>query len=72
MSVLTGITIFLNNHGVIKSPNIGQSSNSMRLFSLDDSPLLGQRYTNPMCFVQRCNFAMYFIQPFQCPHSPWS
>ena len=41
-------------------------------FSLEGSPLLGQLYMNPVCFVQRCNFALYFIQPFHCPHSPWS
>ena len=38
--------------------------------SLDDSPLLDQRYKNPMCFIQRCNYAMHFIQPFHYPHSP--
>ena len=31
-----------------------------------------QGYKNPMCFVQGCNFAMHFIQPFHCPHSPAS
>ena len=41
-------------------------------FSLDDSPLLGQRYKNPICFVQCCNFAMYFMQPFHFTQSPWS
>ena len=41
-------------------------------YSLDDSPLLDQRYKNPMYFVQCCNFAMCFLQPFNCPHSPWS
>ena len=41
-------------------------------FSLYDSPLLGHCYTNPMSFVQRCNIALCFIQPFQCPHSPTS
>ena len=37
-------------------------------FSLEDAPLLGQRYTNHMYFVQRY-FVMNFIQPFHCPHS---
>ena len=40
--------------------------------SLDNSPLPGQRYKNPMCFVQCCNYAMCFIQPINRPHSPWS
>jgi hypothetical protein len=31
-------------------------------YSLDDSPLLDQRYNNPMCFLQRYTFVMYFIQ----------
>ena len=48
---------------------IGTCSN---MFSLDDSPLLGQHYTSHMCFVQRCNFVMYFTQPLHWPHSPLS
>ena len=36
-------------------------------YSLDDLPLLGQHYVKPMCFLQRCRFAMCFIQRLQ-PH----
>ena len=47
-------------------------SKTMDRFSQEDSPLLGQCYKNPMYFVQLCNVAMVFIQPFQCPHFPCS
>ena len=40
-------------------------------FSLDDSPLLDQRYSNPMCFLQRYTFVMYFIQRLKPQWGEW-
>jgi hypothetical protein len=38
-------------------------------YSLENSPLLGQCYKNPMYYVQCCICATCFILPFQCPNS---
>jgi hypothetical protein len=39
--------------------------------SLDDSHLLDQRYNNPMCFLQRYTFIMYFIQRLKPQWGEW-
>ena len=40
-------------------------------FSLDDLPLLDQRFINPMCFPQRYTFLVYFIQHLKPQWGKW-
>ena len=43
----------------------------MTKYSLDNSPLLDQRYNNPTCFLQRYTFLMYFIQRLKPQWGEW-